>query len=245
MSNIPKERIPPIPDWRWRLLFGDESQHTEELLQLQRYIEEEGIDISVDDSSEHFSTAVKMRETYPIRRVLEKLMAERCDNKKIRDVIYYRFKMPITIKDINVYRKLFFDVDSISNVDIAKYYEDRPTFSPIPENAPPVPGRWRESYTLYKEGGDAEIDPNDAIKFMLLDSIFRAAELGEYGWRGDGKKIQYHRLALDAYKTLMDANRDGVVDLPEAFRQEIFYPEMTSIDYDQIDYDPNEDPNEQ
>jgi hypothetical protein len=245
MSNDFKDRVPPIPNWRWILLYGEEEQKTEELLQLQRYIEEEEIDITVDEESDFFKAALKIRDNFHVRKTLEKLLAERCSYRKTKDIIFHKYKVSISGYDIKMYRNLFFDTENLSNLDIARYYEDDPLNCPIPQDAPPVPGKWREAYMIHKEGGDAEIDIDDAVKFMFVDSMFRAAELSEYGWKGDSKKLKYQKMALDAYKTLTDAKKDGRVDLPSEFNTEIWYPESTSVNHDEIDYDPEDDPNEE
>lgn len=242
MTNKKIERVPRIPHWRYLLYKGEDL--TEELLQLKRWLDEEGRSVGLDIEESRLERALRIwTEEPPIRSVVEKMLLENCQPIVIRDVIFSKFKDNIDIEDIMIYQKYFFDTESLNAYDMAKYYEKSGRMHEFPHTAPPVPGRWRPEYAAFKQGGDVEIDMEAAVKHIFTDAFFRAAELGEYGWRGDDKKIKYQNMVLSAYKALLEARKDGKVDLPEAFNIQVWYPETTAVSIEEIDYDMDEDPN--
>lgn len=244
------ERIPKIPHWRWILFSGeDHPDMCDELLQAERFAEEEGYSLGVRGHEDdiNFKRAIKIKDQYPIKDIIEKLLLERCKLKDIRDIVYQKFKDTLSVEAIKFYRDFFFDVEIMSNYDIANYFEENGISYKFPQSPPPVPGNWREQYLIYKNGGMAEVDMEEAIQHIFVDSLFRAAELSEFGWRGDEKKLKFQKAAMDAYKTLVAAKKGGRVELPDAFNVEVFYPESTAVDYTSLDgdFDINEDPNEE
>lgn len=236
------ERIPRLPHWRYVLWFGEKHpEYDEAMAALARYIEEEGltVDLSRLDDPDDISAkkALEIFQTPPFRSVMENFLIENCNSKVIVDAFWHKFKESITTSDVRTYRRFFFDMEVVNTYDVAKYYEK--TGKRLPK-APPVPGKFREAYTAFKQGEAVSINPDDIAMHMFYHAFFRAQELAELGWHGDDKSLRYLRAANDMLKTMKDT--DSVTDLPDQFNFEVQYPEHTAIDAESLEgYDPNED----
>ena len=90
-----------------------------------------------------------------------------------------------------------------------------------------------------------EIDPDEAIRFLFSESIFKSSEMSEMGWHGHNNKIRYSRLALEIYKELKSQKGSGVDSIPDKLKAEIVYPDSTAVNVEDLDdYDEFDDPNE-
>lgn len=238
------ERIPRIPHWRFVLYLGERDPHySEEMAQLRRYLDDEGIDVGLsqlEDPDKHLERAQKIYlHERPIKSTIENMLTERCSNRIIVNALYHKFKEAFSIKVIRRYRKFFFDTKVMNTYDMARYYESNSMAMPKP---PPVPGSMKEAYVAHQNGVDADINMQDALMHMFKTSFFRSQELKEFGWAGDDKVLKFQKNAMDLVRVIKEGSSD--TPIPEEFNYVIEYPGETSVSHEDIEgYDPGEDPN--
>lgn len=254
---------PKRPNWRWltyhALLGRDKEGVDEEILRFAKEVSR-GNDERIEDFQEidadhllrhekhekdpDIVRALELRDEPPIRNILEELLLEQCDLELVQDALYHKFKEKIPLESLEFYRDFFWDTETLNAYDFGEYFSGSDKERPGP---PPVQGKFRPHYKLFQEGGEVDLQMEDAMEHMFQRAFFRSEELSRYKAAADDRVLKYQKNAVKIYKTLLESAQDddGGIEMPEEFQQKVEYPDNTAVDADSLDeYNPHEDPNE-
>lgn len=252
-------KIPRIPHWRWLtfhvlkewphpdldeeiILFGreltgryqDSERHPYEIVGLTSLLDHE------EELNEDIAQAIELNKRAPFRKMLERMLLERCEIDHIREALFFKFGITTTDEAVDHYRMLFWDNELLNAYDFAKHYEKTgPSNRPKP---PPANGKWRSRYVAFKEGADIDLDLDEAMKEIFIHSFFRAKELSKLGMKGDSNVLKYHKSALSAYRAIKEQSRPGArgtIEMPDSFKVELYHPDRVAMEPGALDgYDP-------
>jgi len=259
---------PTRPNWRWltyqALLGRDKPGIDDEVLVYAKHLKKTHTDKKIApfeaidavrmlkherDPQPEIARALELRDETPIEQCIRRLLLEQCGLELIREAVYHKFKAPLEIDTLTVFRDFFWDTQTLNAYEIAQSFAAEGHQLPDP---PPVNGRWRAGYRAFEAGvQDDDFDMDAAMERMFQRSFYRSEELAQYHGAADDRVMKFQRNAIKLYKSLHKAKQDrqdnnSEVDLPDEFEQPIEYPEQTAITIHDLDgYDPSEDPNDE
>lgn len=254
---------PKRPNWRWltyhALLGRDKEGVDEEILRYAKHVTRKHDD-RIEDFREigaecllkhekekedpNINRALKIREEPPIRDLLQELLLEQCELDLVQETLYHKFKETIPTEALSFYRDFFWDTETLNAYEFGQYFAESEQTRPEP---PPIQGKWRSYYRIFKEGGEIDLDMNEAMARMFQRSFFRSEELSKYKAAADDRVLDYQKNAVKIFKALQKSeNEEGGIEMPEEFRQTIEYPDETAVESDSLEeYNPKENPNEE
>jgi len=178
------------------------------------------------------------------RATVEQLLYERAPLSLIKDSIAHRFKAFYSEEEIDAYRALYWDVDSMTGVQIAQHLQQSKQLHLMPKK-PSMQGRFREAYVAFEAGYAESLDMDAAMRHMFARNFFESEKvIRELGIAGIDLSVKLQGAATSIYNSLQKtATSSGAAKkLPQAFDVEIEYMDSTAIPQDMVaGYDPEED----
>jgi hypothetical protein len=110
-------------------------------------------------------------ENGPARAAAERLLLEGVNSRHTAQVLTLKFNHQVSEHAVSLFRRGFWDVDTLSKIEFAEYYRAMGSRKPEP---PPAPLKFRSAYTAWEHGelpDPEELTPDDMVRVIAVDAF--------------------------------------------------------------------------